>query len=110
MQIRLGNTALTEGDIEFMESDNKRILAFYRVAADSRAIVAINFDYTDGTPQWANLRITRNLKSGDSAARRYKLHDALNDETYVYTGKQLREGLVVGLDQFKSHVFVVTEC
>ena len=110
MQIRLGNTALTEGDIEFMESDNKRILAFSRVAADSRVIVAINFDYTDGTPQWANLRITRNLKSGDSAARRYKLHDALNDETYVYTGKQLREGLVVGLDQFKSHVFVVTEC
>ena len=109
MQVRLENTALTEGDIEFMESDNKRIFAFSRVAADNRVIVVINFDYTDGSRQWANLKITHNQNIVDSAARRYRLHDVLNDETYVCTGIQLHKELVVGLDEFKSHVFVVTE-
>ena len=109
MKIRKENNALTEGDLEFMNSDNKRILAYSRVAGDNKVIIVINFDYTDGNRQWANLRIAGNLGIEDSFDRKYRLHDTLNDETYVYSGAQLSRELVVGLDQFRSHVFVVTE-
>jgi len=109
MKIRKENDALTDGDLEFMESDNKRILAYSRTAGKSKMIVAINFDYTDGGRQWANLQIANNLGIENSPDRKYRLHDVLNDETYVYDGAQLNEGLVVGLEQFKAHVFIVTE-
>ena len=109
MKIRKENKALTEGGLEFMNSDNRRILAYSRVGGDNKVIVAINFDYTDGNRQWANLKIASNLGIEDSPDKKYRLHDVLNDETYFYTGKQLNKELVVGLDQFKSHIFVVTE-
>ena len=109
MKIRKENDALTLGDLEFMDSDNKRILAYSRVAGDSKVIIVINFDYTDGNRQWANLKIASNLGIEDNPERKYRLHDVLNDEIYVYRGAELHRALVVGLDQFKSHVFVVTE-
>ena len=109
MKIRKENDALTLGDLEFMDSDNKRVLAYSRTAGNSKVIVAINFDYTDGNRQWANLKITGNLGIADNPERKYRLRDVLNDEVYVYRGAELHGTLVVGLDQFKSHVFMVTE-
>ena len=50
-----------------------------------------------------------NLGIEDKADVKYRLHDVLNDEIYVYPGAQLGQELIVGLDQFKSHVFVVNE-
>lgn len=109
MRIRKDNLALTDGDLEFMESSNRKVLAYSRVAGESKIIVAINFDYTDGDTQWANLKIANNLGIEKSTDAKYQFYDILNEEAYTYDGSQLNERLVVGLEQFKSHIFVVTE-
>lgn len=109
MKIRREHEALTQGDLEFMSSDNRRILAYSRVAGDSKVIVAINFDYTGNDRQWANLKTASNLGIKDTPYRKYSLHDVLNGETYSYTGEELSKKLLVALDRFQSHIFVVTE-
>ena len=107
--IRKEYEALTDGNLEFMESDNKMILAYSRVAGDSKIIVTINFDYTHGERQWANLKLADNLGIKNSATAKYRLRDVLNGESYVYTGAQLNRQFLIALDQFRSHIFVVTE-
>ncbi|MBD3183593.1 hypothetical protein GF312_14970 [Candidatus Poribacteria bacterium] len=107
--IRRQNPALIYGNLEFMESNNRHILAYSRTYGDNRIIVSINFDYTDGSKQWANLKVANNLKIINDAAKKYRLRDLLNHEEYVYSGKQLSKELVVGLEMFKSHIFLVTE-
>jgi glycosidase len=109
VKIRREHEALTQGDLEFMSSDNSRILAYSRVAGDSKVIVAINFDYTGKERQWANLKTPGNLGIKDTPYRKYSLHDVLNGETYSYTGEELSKKLLVALDRFQSHIFVVTE-
>jgi glycosidase len=109
MKIRREHEALTQGDLEFMSSDNRRIMAYSRVAGNSKVIVAINFDHTHKERQWANLKTASNLGIKGTGYTKYSLHDVLNGETYSYTGEELSKKLLVALEQFESHIFVITE-
>ena len=72
-------------------------------------IVAINFDYTGKERQWANLKTASNLGIKGTGHMKYSLHDVLNGENYSYTGEELSKKLLVALEQFESHIFVMTE-
>ncbi len=92
-----------------MESDNPDIFATVRVKGKERVITAINFSY-DRTKQWARLTLPLDmLKIKRESEATYKLRDLSTGEEFIYSGKELSDGLVVGLKGCDYHIFTLTE-
>ncbi|MFW6134421.1 MAG: amylo-alpha-1,6-glucosidase, partial [Elusimicrobiota bacterium] len=103
--------AFQDGYFKILESDNPNIFATFRKNKQEQLIIAANLNQNEDDIQRAEIKLPVNEMSiKETEDDFYKVRDLANNQEFIYTGKELHEGMRVGLNGCDYHVFKIEEC